>query len=184
MSRIDSHRSRARMPFRAGVLLLAAAVAGAAGARSSDRNQPMDIEAGHQSGTLSDDAVNVLSGGVHVSQGSLDIRSSTASITLADGDPVRAVFSGGPVVLKQTMDDGTPMSVHAANIDYNLRTEIVVFTGNVSIQQPRGSMRGERVVYNLQTGNVESGGEGSGRVHLRILPRGARGGTSDAGEGQ
>jgi lipopolysaccharide export system protein LptA len=145
----------------------------------------MDIEAGHQSGTLSDDSVNVLSGGVHVSQGSLDIRSSTASITLAKGDPVRAVFSGGPVVLKQVMDDGTPMTVHADNIDYNLRTEIVVFTGSVSIDQPRGSMRGERVVYNLQTGNVESGGEGSGRVHLRILPRGARGGAAGAdGEGQ
>ena len=46
-------------------------------------------------------------------------------------------------------------------------------------------MRGERVVYNLQTGNVESGGEGSGRVHLRILPRGARDGAGDSGgEGQ
>ena len=181
MSRTDRKPLRTRAPFQALALLLAAAIAGVAGARSSDRNQPMEIDAGHQTGTFSADSVNVLSGGVHVSQGSLDIRSSTASITLSDGEPVRAVFSGGPVVLKQVMDDGTPMSVHADNIDYNLRTEIVVFTGNVSIDQPRGSMRGERVVYNLQTGNVESGGEGSGRVHLRILPKAARGGT---GEGQ
>ena len=181
MTRPDPRRRRMSAPLKVLGLLLVAAIAGTAGARSSDRNQPMEIDAGHQSGTLGDDAVSVLSGGVHVSQGSLDIRSSTASITLSDGEPVRAVFSGGPVVLKQVMDDGTPMSVHADNIDYNLRTEIVVFTGNVSIDQPRGSMRGERVVYNLQTGNVESGGEGSGRVHLRILPKAARGGT---GEGQ
>ena len=181
MSRTDRKPLRTRAPFQALALLLAAAIAGVAGARSSDRNQPMEIDAGHQTGTFSADSVNVLSGGVHVSQGSLDIRSSTASITLSDGEPMRAVFSGGPVVLKQVMDDGTPMSVHADNIDYNLRTEIVVFTGNVSIEHPRGTMRGERVVYNLQTGNVESGGEGSGRVHLRILPKAARGG---AGEGQ
>ena len=76
------------------------------------------------------------------------------------------------------------MTARASNIDYNLRTEIVVFTGDVRIEQPRGSMSGARVVYNLQTGNVESGGEGSGRVHLRILPKGARGGGADAGEGQ
>ena len=86
-------------PLKVLALLLVAAIAGTAGARSSDRNQPMEIDAGHQSGTLGDDAVSVLSGGVHVSQGSLDIRSSTASITLSDGEPVRAVFSGGPVVL-------------------------------------------------------------------------------------
>ena len=167
------------------LLLLGVLVAGAVAARSSDRNKPMDIDAGHQSGTFSGDSVNVLSGGVHITQGSLDINASTATITVDDGDPVRAVFSGGPVVLKQTMDDGTPMTARASNIDYNLRTEIVVFTGDVRIEQPRGSMSGARVVYNLQTGNVESGGEGSGRVHLRILPRGARDGAGDSGgEGQ
>ena len=164
------------------LLLVATLVAGAAFARSSDRNKAMLIDAGRQSGTFNGDAVNVLSGGVHITQGSLDIQSGTATITTDDGDPVRAVFSGGPVVLKQLMDDGTPMTARAASIDYNLRTEIVVFTGNVSISQPRGSMSGERVVYNLQTGNVESGGEGSGRVHMRILPKGARD-ADDAGEG-
>jgi lipopolysaccharide export system protein LptA len=47
----------------------------------------------------------------------------------------------------------------------------VIFTGNVEIQQPRGTMNGQRVVYNLKTGSVDSGGEGNGRVKMRILPR-------------
>lgn len=160
----------------AAVSLLAAAFA--AGARSSDRNKPMDIYAGHQSGTFSGDSVNSLSGGVHITQGTLDITSSAAKITLADGEPVRAVFTGS-VVLKQQMDDGTPMTAKAATVDYNLNTEVVVFTGNVAITQPRGSMSGERVVYNLKTGGVESGGEGGGRVHMRILPKSARGGDGN-----
>lgn len=171
----DQARTTRPAARRRHALLLAAAVAAlplaAALARTSDRQQPMDIEAGRQTGTFSGDSVNVLSGGVHISQGSLDITSSSARITLADGDPTRAVFSGGPVVLKQLMDDGTPMTARANGVDYNLRTEIVVFTGDVSIQQPRGSMSGERVVYNLRTGSVESGGEGAGRVKMRILPR-------------
>ena len=183
MSR-NADPSRRPAARRLCVLLLAATTmlaATAVLARTSDRRQAMDIEAGHQVGTFSGDSVNTMSGGVHITQGSLDIRSGTASITLSDGDPIRAVFSGGPVVLKQMMDDGTPMTARAANVDYNLRSEVVVFTGDVSIQQPRGSMRGERVVYNLQTGNVESGGEGSGRVHMRILPKGARDGAAGAG---
>ena len=117
---------------------------------------------------------SILSGGVHITQGSLDINRSQAEISFADGDPSRAVFTGGPVVLKQQMDDGTPMNARANNVDYNLKTETVVFTGDVQIQQPRGSMSGQRMVYNLKTGNIDSGGEGNGRVKMRILPRNAQ----------
>ena len=46
------------------------------------------------------------------------------------------MLTGRPAKLKQQLDDGTPMSAAANQVDYNLRTEIVVFTGNVSIQQP------------------------------------------------
>jgi lipopolysaccharide export system protein LptA len=174
-----------RPTWRSHALLLAVAVAllpVVVSARSSDRRQPMDIEAGHQSGTFSGDSVNVLSGGVHITQGSLDISSSTARVTIAGGDPTRAVFAGGPVVLKQLMDDGTSLTARANGVDYNLKTEVVVFTGDVSIQQPRGTMSGQRVVYNLKTGNVESGGEGSGRVRMRILPR-DHAATPPAGDG-
>ena len=177
-----SHSHAAKPTAARGIAALAAAsllaAAFAVGARSSDRNKPMDIYAGHQSGTFSGDAVNNLSGGVHITQGTLDITSQSAKVTLVDGEPVRAVFNGS-VVLKQQMDDGTPMTAKAASVDYNLNTEIVVFTGDVSITQPRGSMSGDRVVYNLKTGGVESGGEGSGRVHMRILPKSARGGDGN-----
>jgi lipopolysaccharide export system protein LptA len=152
----------------------AACIAGQASARTSDRTQAMDIEAGHQSGTLDDRAPSILSDGVHITQGSLDIKSSRAEISFANGDPSRAVFTGGPVVLKQLMDDGTPMNARANNVDYNLKTETVVFTGDVEIQQPRGSMSGQRMVYNLKTGNIDSGGQGNGRVKMRILPRNAQ----------
>lgn len=170
----------------ASLLLAACATAamGGAWARSSDRNQPMDIEAGRQEGTFESDSVNILSGGVTISQGTLQINSARAEISMVGGDPARAVLTGAPVVLRQQMDDGTPMTAHAARIDYNLRTEVVVFTGDVRIEQPRGSMSGERIVYNLQTGRVESGGEGAGRVHMRILPRGTRAPASEPAEAQ
>lgn len=159
-----------------------AALPSMAWARSTDRNQPMDIDAGSQSGSLDGNSVSVLSGGVSIRQGTLAIQSSRADIHQRNGDVVRAVLTGAPVVLKQQMDDGTPMTARASNVDYNLKTEIVVFSGNVSIEQPRGTMSGQRVVYNLKTGRVDSGGAGNGRVRMRIQPRASQG-TSAQGKG-
>ena len=166
------------------VLGLGLAATGDAGARSSDRNQPMDLQSNHSSCGVDDTGACTFTGNVEISQGTLRISAAQATLYRVDGDVSRAVLTGSPVILRQEMDDGTPMTARASNIDYNLRTEIVVFTGDVRIEQPRGSMSGARVVYNLQTGNVESGGEGAGRVRMRILPKGARGEASDAaGEG-
>jgi lipopolysaccharide export system protein LptA len=156
-------------------LLLAALVACLAApsvaAKTSDRRQPMNIDAGAQAGALDGNSVNVLSGGVTITQGTLDIRANRADIHQRNGDVARAVLTGSPVVLKQQMDDGSPMTARASKVDYDLQTEIVVFTGNVSIEQPRGTMTGQRVVYNLRTGRVDSGGEGGGRVKMTIQPK-------------
>ena len=155
-------------------LLLAAALvacAGTAHARTSDRNPPMDTESAQSDCLLTDSGKCVMTGNVQITQGSLHIDAAKAVIYRDGGDISRAVLTGGPVVLKQQMDDGTPMTAHASNVDYNLRTEIVVFTGNVQLDQPRGSMSGQRVVYNLKTGAIDSGGEGNGRVKMRILPK-------------
>lgn len=154
----------------AGTLLLLAAPG--VWARSSDRNQPMDIDAGASSGALDDRTPTVLSHGVIISQGSLKIEANTATINTRGGDPVRAVLVGGPVKLSQQLDDGTPMNATAGRVDYDLTTEVVVFTDNVKIQQPRGSLSGPRVVYNMKTGMVNSSSDSTGRVKMTIQPRG------------
>jgi len=162
------------LPARLLLALLMAGVASTAAARSNDRSQPMDAEANQNTCTLGDAGQCVMTGNVQINQGSLDINAAKATVFRAGGDISRALLSGSPVVLKQQMDDGTPMTAHASNVDYNLSTDVVIFTGDVMIQQPRGTMSGQRVVYNLKTGSVDSGGEGNGRVKMRIMPRNAQ----------
>jgi lipopolysaccharide export system protein LptA len=157
--------------FFAGVGALLLLATSAASARSSDRSQPMDIDAGASSGALDDRTPTVLSQGVNITQGSLKIEASTATVTTRGGDPVRAVLTGGPVKLSQQLDDGTPMNATAGRVDYDLTTEVVVFTDNVKIQQPRGSLSGPRVVYNMKTGMVNSSSDSTGRVRMTIQPR-------------
>lgn len=167
MSRLPAKPFAALMTG-ASVLLL---MSSGAWAKSSDRSQPMDIEAGATSGSLDDRQPTVLTNGVTINQGSLQIESTTATITTRGGEPVRAVLTGGPVRLKQQLDDGTPMDATAGRVDYDLTTEIVIFTDKVKIQQPRGSLSGPRVVYNMKTGMVNSSADSSGRVKMTIQPR-------------
>lgn len=159
----------------AALVLATVLLAGPAAARSSDRNQPMDIEASHSNCGLGANATCTLTGNVNITQGSMRVVAARAVIQQAGGDPSRAVLSGG-VTLRQTLDDGNQIHASSSHVDYNLRTEVVVFTGNVEIRQRRGSLNGQRVVYNMRTGQVESGGAGNGRVKMRILPKSAQAG--------
>lgn len=152
-------------------------------ARSSDRNKPMDIDAGQQTGSLDESTPTVLSGGVKITQGTLDVAAARAVITSRGGAISRVVLTGGPARLKQQLDDGTPMNAAASTIDYNLATEVVTFTGNVSIQQPRGTLSGERVVYNMRTGEVSSGGADAGRVKMRIMPKNSQAPADNPADG-
>jgi lipopolysaccharide export system protein LptA len=169
-------RSARALPATFTIALAVAALvsAGAAGARDSDRRQQMEISAAHAEGTIDGNGTSVMTGNVVITQGSLDIRADRADIQQRAGDPVRAVLTGNQAVMKQQMDDGSWMTAKADRIDYDMVAESIVLTGNYTVTTPRGSTRGQRLTYNLKTGRVDSGGEGSGRVSLTIVPKAAQ----------
>ncbi|PKM05101.1 MAG: lipopolysaccharide transport periplasmic protein LptA, partial [Gammaproteobacteria bacterium HGW-Gammaproteobacteria-5] len=131
---------------------------------------PLDIEADALDGTLDEDGTANLKGNVHITQGTMDVYADLATITRVAGDFNRVVFQGKPAKLNQINDDGTQMRAQAQRIDYNVDTDIVVLTGAVVVEQERGTLRGERVTYNLTSGELDSGGNG-GRIQMKILPK-------------
>lgn len=163
-------RPRASLPtLFAAVTVVGALLSGAASARDSDRNQPMDIEASRQEGTLDGNSVNTLSGNVIIRQGTLDIRAAKADIHQRGGEVVRAVLTGSQASLKQEMEDGSPMTAKADRIDYDMNTDVIVLTGNYTVTTPRGTTSGQRLTYDLKSGRIESGGD-SGRIKMTIQP--------------
>ena len=159
----------------AGAFLVACAILASplAQGKKSDRSQPMDVSAGNAVGSLDDSTPTILSGGVVIDQGTLHAEASKGEIRSRGGDIAQVVLTGSPAKLSQQMDDGSRMNAVANTIDYNVATDTVVFTGKVTIKQPRGTLSGERVVYNMTSGQVTSGGEGNGRVNMRIMPKNA-----------
>lgn len=160
--------------LRASALLLPLLLAcAAAWAKSSDRNQDMIIDAGHQIGSYEGNSKIVLSKGVTVSQGSLDIRSSAGEVYMNNGEISRAVFTGKQVKLKQQLEDGSWMDATADRVEYDMAGETITFIGNYTVKSPRGSNSGQKMVYNTKTGNMESGGDGT-RVRTVIKPKSAQ----------
>ena len=141
-----------RLPALSSLLLVALLPLGAQ-AKTTDRQAPMDIDAGHTDALLTDNGDTVLSDGVVIIQGTLDVRSDNS-----------------PATLKQVNDNGEAMNARASQIVYTLSSDIVVLTGGVVIEQPRGTLRGESVKYDLKTGRLDGGGDGK-RVQMRILPK-------------
>ncbi|WP_454831992.1 lipopolysaccharide transport periplasmic protein LptA [Pseudoxanthomonas wuyuanensis] len=154
------------------VLLLLLLVPTLALAKSSDRNQPMNIESDSQTGAVQGDGSTILSGNVVLSQGSLDIHAARGEIIRRNGDLSKAIFTGKQVQMKQQLDDGSWMDAVADRIEYDLLTETVTFIGNYTVKSPRGSNSGQRMVYNTTTGNMQSGGDGT-RVRTVIQPKSA-----------
>jgi len=154
-------------------ILLAAALSAcalAAAAKSSDRNQPMDVSAAHTDAILTDDGDAKLSGDVVISQGSLNVHADDATVMRKDGDIDEVILTGSPAILSQVNDNGEKMTARADKIVYTLRTDLIVMTGNVVVNQPRGNLRGEMIKYDLSTGRLDGGG-GGGRISMRILPK-------------
>jgi lipopolysaccharide export system protein LptA len=169
----------------AKALLLAAALGstGVASARSSDRNQPMDVAANSSDCSVDADGPCTFSGNVQINQGSLAISAAHADVRRGGGDIREVKLTGSPVQMKQQMDDGALMNARAARIDYNVQTDTIVLTGDAFVEQPgQSSIQSGRIVYNTRTGQVQSGGEAGGRVKLRLMPKNSAPATTPASD--
>ncbi|MBB5874780.1 lipopolysaccharide transport periplasmic protein LptA [Xanthomonas sp. 3498] len=147
-------------------------------AKSTDRNQPMDIKSDtNNCDNLSgDDGKCRFAGNVIIVQGTLEVHADTADLFRKNGDVDRILLNGKQATLKQDMDDGSTVNGTADTIDYTVGNDTVILTGNYKMTSPKGTNAGQRMVYNTKTGNMQGGGDGT-RVHTVIQPKNAAAAT-------
>src|SRR5688572_29201233 len=100
----------------ASFFLVALAFALPAAAKSTDRQQPMDVKADQSSALLGDDSVSTLTGNVEITQGTLKVNADRADIQQAEGGIREVVLTGNPARLHQIADNGDPTDASAARI--------------------------------------------------------------------
>jgi lipopolysaccharide export system protein LptA len=159
-------------------------------ALSSDRSQPMLIDANYQKSTQSktgkagDPDITQLDGNVVVTQGSMKAHSDHATIYKnpsgvmdkkgSAGGITRVVLVGKQAHLQQVHDgDCGLVTADADKIDYLNESGVATLTGGVvMVQKGKGEFHGERMVYNTNTGEMESGDVSStSRVHIVMEPK-------------
>ncbi len=130
----------------------------------------MNVRADRQTGGLGDDDSIVLTGNVEIEQGTLKINAAKATVERRAGEMQRILLEGAPVQMDQLNDRGEPVNATAARVTYSPNDEIMLLVGAARVTQPRGELRAETIRYNLDTGAIDSGGDGN-RVQMTIQPK-------------
>ena len=153
-------------------------------ALKTDKDQPANVDANYQksvqskTGAANDPDVVDFDGNVIITRGSIKMTAAHATVYRIPssasgpnaGQMSRVVLTGKQAHLQQVHDgDCALMTANADKIDYNPLTNIADLTGGVVVVQGgRGEFHGEHMIYNTDTGDMESGNkaEPSGRVHM------------------
>jgi len=152
------------------VVLLPLLAAPALEARKNGREQPMAVRSDRQTGGLGDDDSIVMSGNVEITQGTLQVNAATATVERRGGDVQRIVLDGSPVRIRQQNERGETIDASAARVTYAPNEEIMVLAGDARVAQDRGEFTAGTIRYNVDTGSIDSGGDG-GRVTTILQPK-------------
>lgn len=162
---------------RAWLAALCLLIPVAAQALSTDRDQPINIQA---------DRVNLQEkrgyseylGDVEMTQGSMVLKADRVTIYQRDGHLQKVQASGNPAHFSQLPDGGeTRIQAQAHEIDYDAITGRLVLTGKARVVQGANTFAGARIDYDTRHATVSAskGGTGQGRVHATIQPPGESG---------
>ncbi|TAL87010.1 MAG: lipopolysaccharide transport periplasmic protein LptA [Rhodanobacter sp.] len=158
---------------KCALLVLGLLAIGPGFARSSDREQPMQVNAQHFDGFQKPNSTSTLTGKVSITQGTLKATGSVAKVHF-DGDSQinRVVITGSPAHIQQLDDNGNLMTGAADSIDYNNIKQIAVLSGHATVKQKgRGAASGDTLTYNTQTSQMTGESNGDGLVHMTFQPK-------------
>jgi len=150
-------------------VLCAVLIGGSALARESDFTQPIFINADR---TEYDEktGVQVWSGNVEMSQGTMEIKADRITITLRDNKLSRIQGTGSPIQFQQENEAGELVSGNANSIDYNADTNNLILSGSATLTQPGQRLQSARIVFDINKQKVSAEGGNNGRVSIQIQP--------------
>ncbi len=154
-------------------MLLALLTASPAWALSSDREQPIAIEADR----LEIDerqGISRYQGRVRLSQGTLHLEADQVTIYSEQRRLRRVIAQGQPARLRQRPDGATDdIEAEARQIEFDADSGLLVFTGQAELRQGGSLFRGERIAYDSRNDSVRASGDpGQGqRIQVIIQPQ-------------
>ncbi|MBU6460767.1 MAG: lipopolysaccharide transport periplasmic protein LptA [Proteobacteria bacterium] len=159
--------------LRSLILLLAASpflLAKAAQALSTDRNQPLVLNADH---LMVNDLkqTSTYQGNVVLTQGSLTIHADRL-VVIQKGKTRTAFAYGNPVTFHETLDNNQGLlKGQAQQAQYNTQTDVVTLIGHAKLLKNNDLVEGNTITYNIKSTIFQVSGGGGGRVHAVFQPQ-------------
>jgi len=151
-------------------------------ALKTDRQEPLEVNADSTEGSLGD-GIATLRGNVEIRQGTMLIRSDIAEVEKVDGRVRSFELNGAPVHLQQEIEEEGLVTAEARKVEYVVATGIVTLTGAADVIHPQYHISGEVLEYDMNTQHFQgSGGDGNGRIRIRLDPEVVPGNLPDDDE--
>lgn len=163
--------------------LLYAGLPGVAAALSSDRDQPMYVEADRAD--IDDQrGVSVYRGNVKITQGTLQLTAAELTVHSKDGDITKAIAIGQPATYRQR-PDGKEQDVEAEalRMEYFGVEQKIILIDKAEVRQGGDTFRSDRIHYDIAKDVVNAGataGSPGDRVRITIQPKPKNGATQPA----
>lgn len=170
-------RTNSNLSKKAGIpLLVLAFFAGffpiAALALSSDREQPMYIEA-DRADIDDKKGISVYTGNVKVTQGTFLLLADKLTVHIDNDQVKKAVATGNPARYKQRPDGkDEDIEAEALQMEYYASPERIVLIDRAVASQGGDEFRSDKIVYDIEKDIVNAGtATGDSRVHITLQPR-------------
>lgn len=145
---------------------------GIAAALSSDREQPMYVEADRAD--IDDKrGISVYRGNVKINQGTLQLTADELTVHTNDGDITQAIAIGKPATYRQRPDN-KPQDVEAESLrmEYYAVEQKIILLQKAEVRQAGDTFRSERIHYDIAQDKVNAGDGAPGdRVRITIQPK-------------
>ncbi|MCY4130295.1 MAG: lipopolysaccharide transport periplasmic protein LptA [Gammaproteobacteria bacterium] len=94
-------------------------------------------------------------GDVQLERGSMTLTADRMTVKRTAGDIVAVIAEGAPVRFKQTMPNLVTAS--SSNVTYSVENQTIVLSGDVVLLQGGNEIRGERIEYDVSSGELIAG---------------------------
>ena len=148
--------------------LLLSLLSAQAAALSTDKDQPVSIEAD----SVDIDEANEIAiyrGKVILTQGSIKLDANRVVVHQFQSDNAYLVATGGPVHFSQRPDNDTQLIKGAGKkVEYALNSSELVLTGDASLIKGKNTFRNDRIIYDRKNARVKAGASAKGKERVRI----------------
>jgi lipopolysaccharide export system protein LptA len=161
--------------------VLLGALSGPAGALSTDKDQPLDLEA--DSAEIDEGrGMSIYTGNVIAIQGSMRLESDRLVVFHTGTKAERLEAEGQPARFQQLADDSPePVKARARKLEYRFDSEELLLTGDAVVLQGKDTFKSDRITYDRVRSLVKGGlaAQGKERVRITVDPKGRDKATDD-----